>query len=176
MLTLFPPTFALRKKPEGRNGANSPFFAYYWRDHPFAAAIAAQEVREARYKMPFAFAAMLAFGAAYYFAALHFGWYVEFTLLAAALGTAITKLPPIGRAIELRGQTTESVVRADLYGTPLDQAISDAARQLGRYGQFDGWSFEKITSALVRRIPDERRWANSNRELIAKAGKLQGDD
>ena len=173
MLTMLPPTFARKNRPGGANGANSPFFAYYWRDHPYAAAIAAQEVREARYKMPFALVAMLAFGAAYYFAALHFGWYIEFAPLAAALGTAITKLPPIGRAIELRGQSVECVVRADLYGTPLDEAVDDATRQLARYDQFDGWDELKIETGIVRAIPEARRWANSNHKLIARARELQ---
>lgn len=173
ILTLAPPTVGLKNKPSGKNGSNGMGFAFYWRGHPYAAGIAAQEVREARYKAVFAFPFAGTTTAAYVFLTLRYDWYLEaiplFLLGSLLVVALVMKAPSLGRRIELLGQSVECVVRERYYGTLLVTSITEAARQLSNYEQFKGWTVSKIETALLKEIPRARKWAASNRKLIERA-------
>lgn len=164
MLTLLPPTFARPSKSGSKNGSNGPFHAWYWRDHPFAAGIAAQEVREARFKMPFALGGMALIAGVIVLAGLPLA-----LLPLAAAGLLVVRLPAIKRRLELKGQAVECVVRLQFYGTPFKTTVAEAAAQLSRYGQFKDWSVSKLTYELTRELTAAQDWVADNRKLIARA-------
>lgn len=165
MLTLFPPVWGVDDKPES-NGSNGAMWAYYWKGHPFAAAIAAQEVREVRYKMRLTLPGLLLPGLLCFLLG-------PVALLAMPLGLLAASLlclrPSFRRKLEILGQSVECVVRRDYYGTDLDTAVFDAADQLARYKQFDGWMYLDIHAALVSAIPSAEKWAASHKALIERA-------
>ena len=168
ILTLFPPTFT---RESGQAGTNGPFYAIYNRNHRYAAAIAAQEVREARFNLPFYALAMLIGGVTAHLLLPPMG---EARIVAIAIAAAIALLPvglfpPRKRRTELLGQSVECVVRRDRYGTALGTALDEAARQLTGYGQFNGYGVERIRRLLEREIPGAEEWAAANRKLIDKA-------
>lgn len=169
MITLLPPTVGLKDS----ENSNWPFFAFYNRNHRFAAAVAAQEVREARYKASIWFP-LVAVGVAVIVAA-HV-WFAQSLLyLPAAIipASLVVATKARKRQIEIIGQSVECVVRRDKYGTPLEEALSEASRQLTRYKQFKGWTQEKIRMELVNAIPAAEQWARKNAGLIKKARALQ---
>jgi hypothetical protein len=144
VLTLFPPVWGVDDKPDS-NGSNGLLWAWYWKGHPFAAAIAAQEVREVRRKA-------LIGGMA--------------GLLIAGL---ILRRKSFRRKLEILGQSAECVVRRDYYAAPIEKALEDAANQLAGYGQFDGWSVDRIRSELVAAIPAADKWVSSHQALVERA-------
>lgn len=162
MLTMLPPTFGLK---DSSNGGNLPFYAWYNRSHEFAAALAAQEVREARYMGALWWPALIVVAVLIYV-----GLSVEWLPAAVILATLVAMAPSSRRrGAELRGQSVECVVREKHYGTPLETAIAEAARQLTRYKQFDGWEEAAIAAELADEIPAARQWAERNSKLIEKA-------
>jgi hypothetical protein len=165
VLTLFPPVWGVKDKPD-TNGSNGVLWAYYWTGHPFAAAIAAQEVREVRAKLPYSLAGLL-------LPALSWFLVGPLALLAMMMGLLIagllTRRPSFRRKLEILGQSVECVVRRDCYATPLDRALDDAANQLFTYGQFDGWSRGEIRAELVLAVPSAEKWAKSHAALIERA-------
>jgi hypothetical protein len=165
MLTMLPPTFGLKDSSNG----NFPFYAWYNRNHEFAAALAAQEVREARFSASRWFPALLVCVAVLIALHTYAGVLLEWapaTLIVATLAT----FGPAGprRKAEILGQSVECVVRRDYYGTPLEQALDEAAYQLTRYRQFKGWRVEDIREGLVEAIPGAEAWARKNAELIQR--------
>lgn len=172
LLTFFPPTF-VRSERGDSNGSNHLGFAYYWRYHPFAAAIAAQEVREARMKLPYAGAGIVV-GAGAGAALLGFTLSAStFALWGLLIAMALSLRASFKRQLEIRGQGVECAVRERYYGTGLDTAIGEAARQLTRYPQFKGWPAERIAVALHTEQPIARKWMERNRGLVERAFKLQ---
>lgn len=166
MLTLFPPVWGVDDKPES-NGANGLLWAYYWKAHPFAAAIAAQEVREVRRKAPFAIAGLIVGAVAGSLIA------IEAALLGGMAGLLIAGLilrrKSFRRKLEILGQSAECVVRRDYYGAPIEKALEDAANQLAGYDQFEGWSVDHIRADLVAAIPEADKWVGSHQALIERA-------
>jgi hypothetical protein len=171
MLTLLPPTFQLRDKPSGSNGTNTAFYARYWTGHPYAKGIAAQEVREARIKMPFVFGAMLLTSLIAWFTPLPRELLFLPFLLPAAI---VARIPSLRRKVEIAGQAVECVVRRDHYGTDIQIALSEAARQIAGLKHFGGSAFDEnrvagIRADLAASIPSAEGWARSNRGLIERA-------
>jgi hypothetical protein len=162
MLTMLPPTFGLK---DSSNGGNLPLYAWYNRNHEFAAALAAQEVREARYM------AALWWPMAIVSAALIYMFLPLEVLPASVILATLVAMAPGSRRreAEFRGQSVECVVRRDQYATPLDTALNEAAYQLTRYRQFKGWRIEDIREGLVEAIPSAEAWARKNAKLIRKA-------
>jgi hypothetical protein len=167
MLTMLPPTFGLK---DSSNGGNLPFYAWYDRDHDFAAALAAQEVREARYMAALWWPVLILSAAALVGAHLHLGIMWEWAGASPILATLVAMAPASRRReAEFRGQSVECVVRRDQYATPLDTALDEAAYQLTRYKQFRGWRIEDIREGLVEAIPSAEAWARKNANLIRSA-------
>jgi hypothetical protein len=169
LLTLFPPTLGIK---DTAKSSNWPFFAYYCSNHRFAAAIAAQEVCEARYKakrmIPGLLAGALLAGVLVGSSAVPYP--LLWDLVAILLfGTLSVRLLADSRKVELLGQAVECVVRRDTYATPLDTALDEASKQLTRYKQFRGWPQDKIRDGLVAAVPDAERWAGKNAKLIRRA-------
>jgi hypothetical protein len=162
MLTMLPPTFGLK---DSSNGGNLPFYVWYNRNHEFAAALAAQEVREARYM------AALWWPVAIVSAALIYLFLPLAVLPASVILATLVAMAPGSRRreAEFRGQSVECVVRRDQYATPLDTALDEAAYQLTRYKQFRGWRIEDIREGLVEAIPSAEAWARKNANLIRSA-------
>jgi hypothetical protein len=162
MLTMLPPTFGLK---DSSNGGNLPFYAWYNRNHEFAAALAAQEVREARYMAALWWpVAIVSAVLIYLFAPL------EVLPASVILATLVAMAPGSRRReAEFRGQSVECVVRRDHYGTRLETALDEASLQLTRYKQFDGWPQDKIRAGLVGALPEAERWALNNARLIRSA-------
>ena len=165
MLTLFPPVWGVDDKPES-NGSNGALWAYYWKGHEYRAAIAAQEVREVRHKMRLTVPGLLLPGLLCFLAG-------PVALLAMPLGLLIASLfcmrASFRRDLEILGQSVECVVRRDYYGTALGAALDEAAAQLSRYKQFDGWKAGTIRLGLVASIPSAEKWAASHKALIERA-------
>lgn len=167
MLTLLPPTVGLRG---GSNGGNLPFYAWYNRDHEYAAALAAQEVREARYMGALWWPALVLSSAALLATHLYLGVRWEWAPACVIFATLVALAPASRRRkAEYRGQSVECVVRRDVYGTPLDTALDEAAYQLTRYRQFRGHRQDEIREGLVEAIPGAEAWARRNAKLIQRA-------
>lgn len=184
LLTLFPPTFAVDKPMGGGgvNGRNNALGAKYWRYHPHAAAVAAQEVREARMQAIVLFgcitAGIAAGGAAHWLHPLFSPLWAS--MLAGALLSfapyAVYSMASKARSanINLTGEATECVVREEYYGTPLVVALREGAFQLSRYySEFEPEDEPAILEQLKAKVPAARKWVKRNRGLIEKAVRLQ---
>jgi hypothetical protein len=166
VLTLFPPVWGVDDKPDS-NGSNGVLWAYYWTGHPFAAAIAAQEVREVRRKAPFALAGLALGSLSAFVLPLPL---VAIAMMAGLLIAGLaTRANSFRRKLEILGQSAECVVRRDYYATALDKALDDAAAQLAHYKQFDGWTADRIRSELVAAIPSAEKWVRANKALVERA-------
>jgi hypothetical protein len=166
VLTLFPPVWGVEDKPDS-NGANGLLWAWYWKGHPFAAAIAAQEVREVRRKAPFAIAGLVIGAVAGSLIAIEAALIGGMAVLLIA--GLILRRKSFRRKLEILGQSAECVVRRDYYAAPIEKAIDDAANQLAGYDQFEGWSVDRIRSELVAAIPSADKWVRSHQALVERA-------
>jgi hypothetical protein len=177
VISLLPPTLMV-KSIDGANGRNWPFLALVERGHPFAAAIAAQEVREARLTARACLPGLL-LGVAGTAVALAVGLVpaIPSALAFCALMTlcstfASGNVLADDQDIELCGQAVECVVRRDEYATPLAQSIDDAAAQISHYPQFKGrrtWTTQRLRDELTSRVSDAEHWARKNEKLIVRA-------
>lgn len=172
LLTLFPPTFGYKNRSGSVNGSNWPFLATYWTGHPYSAAVAAQEVRESRYKASIVFPLLAGLTAVSWFVLQYFGLPQELSGIPALLSFLTTMVGSISRKTEILGQSVECVVRRDYYNTPLDISLDEAANQLyRRYDQFDGYDEPSIRIELSKAIPSAEKWVKNNSKLIQKALK-----
>lgn len=165
LLTLLPPTLGLKDS----GNSNWPVFAFYCSNHRYAAALAAQEVREARYKALRTAPGLLA-GAVLTGVLAALSVSLAYGLLATLLLGVLSGLVLTDRRkVEIVGQSVECVVRRDYYGTPIVEALDDASAQLTRYKQFKDWPQDKIRAALLEAIPAAERWAQDNAKMIRSA-------
>lgn len=175
LLTMFPPTFALDNRPEGRNGSNMFLFAFFWRGHPHAAAIAAQEVAEARRSaLPSLLTVALGAAAMHWLGLPQFGPLdLPTTILADLIGAMIgllifMSLPGRSKATNIFGETVECVVESRLYAMTLEEALREGARQLER-----GYGVTSAYDKMRDRLPAAIKWVESNWSLIEKAERIR---
>jgi hypothetical protein len=173
VLTLFPPVWGVADKPDS-NGSNGVLWAYYWTGHEFAAAIAAQEVREVRLKMWFGIAGFLL--PAMFFVVLP-APIVALAMMAGLLaGSLNCRSHAFRRKLEIRGQSVECVVRRDYYACLIDTALDDASKQLSYYRQFvrrdpdkAQWEVDRIRGYLAAALPSAEKWVRTNKALVERA-------
>lgn len=174
MLTLLP--IAYWKRNTGTsNGRNFPFVCWANRDHPFAAAVMAQEIYESRFTtvrlillaaVLVGIAAGVAYGVGRVPTVIDALAVVSFCLVVSALFTGL--YPPWQREAELRGQAVECSVREGYYLILHATALEAATIQLTGYSQFKSWDYARIHTEILERDDIADRWVHRNRKLVKR--------